>query len=86
MKFTFKKNIFENSLVVQWLTLGVSTARAWVQSPVQGTKIPQAKQDASLPKKKKKKNQNILQIFKILIWRLWSFGGEKYINDFNTVW
>ena len=38
---TIKKNA-QNSLVVQWLGLGIFTARALGSIPSQGTKIPQA--------------------------------------------
>ena len=40
-KSSLKKWKFGNSLVVQWLGLGTSTAGAQVQSLVVGTKIPQ---------------------------------------------
>ena len=51
------KEIYGNSLAVQWLGLGAFTAMSPGSIPGQGTKIPQASQHSQ--KKKKKREREI---------------------------
>ena len=53
--------VLGNSLVVQWLGLGVFTAGAWGSIPGGGTKIPQATQYGQNTKTKQPKNGRVLE-------------------------